>query len=193
MYRVTGYRNVSTCFFFIVTSRHFTSAVHMYVLMVQHETRPQMREQPVNNNSLSTMNAIMPKCYIMCMSPSSLGNCTIYSTWCIMICLVIPILSLLLFIQSLYSLSKLQIFYLLVSCPFFAAFSNYYTAVIRPNPNTLIPLQQLVIFRRERVNETVVVHYTSQEQNLLFHCVCLLPPAATYVHVHVHSYVLRYG
>ena len=29
-------------------------------------------------------------------------------TWCIMICLVIPILSLLLFIQSLYSLSKLQ-------------------------------------------------------------------------------------
>ena len=49
-------------------------------------------------------------CYVMCMSPSSLGNCTIYSTWCIMICLVIPILSLLLFIQSLYSLSKLQIF-----------------------------------------------------------------------------------
>ena len=33
-----------------------------------------------------------------------------HSTWCIMICLVIPILSLLLFIQSLYSLSKLQIF-----------------------------------------------------------------------------------
>ena len=33
-------------------------------------------------------------------SPSSLGNCTIYSTWWIMICLVIPILSLLLFIQS---------------------------------------------------------------------------------------------
>ena len=36
----------------------------------------------------------------------------IYSTWSIMICLVIPILSLLLFIQSLYSLSKLL--YLLV-------------------------------------------------------------------------------
>ena len=42
----------------------------------------------------------------MCMSPSSLATCTIYSTWCIMICLVILILSLLLFIQSL---SKLQI------------------------------------------------------------------------------------
>ena len=48
----------------------------------------------------------------MCMSPSSLGNCTIYNTWCIMICLVIPILSLLLFIQSLYSLSKLHFIYL---------------------------------------------------------------------------------
>ena len=34
-------------------------------------------------------------------------TCTLYSTWCIMICLVILILSLLLFIQSLYSLSKL--------------------------------------------------------------------------------------
>ena len=34
--------------------------------------------------------------------------CTLYSTWCIMICLVIPILSLLLFIQSPYSLSKSQ-------------------------------------------------------------------------------------
>ena len=34
-------------------------------------------------------------------------TCTIYSTWCIMICLI---LSLLLFIQSLYSLSKLQFF-----------------------------------------------------------------------------------
>ena len=41
----------------------------------------------------------------MCMSPSSLGNCTICSTWCIMICLVIPTLSLLLFIQSLYFLT----------------------------------------------------------------------------------------
>ena len=54
------------------------------------------------------------KCYIMCMSPSSLGNCTIYSTWCIMICLVILILSLLLFIQSPYSLSKLFIYLSLV-------------------------------------------------------------------------------
>ena len=56
----------------------------------------------------------------MCTSPSLLGNCTIYSTWCIMICLVILILSLLLFMQSLYIfLSKLQIFlHLLISCPF---------------------------------------------------------------------------
>ena len=37
-------------------------------------------------------------------------TCTVHSTWCIMICLVIPILSLLLFIQSLFSLSKLHIF-----------------------------------------------------------------------------------
>ena len=50
------------------------------------------------------------------MSPSSLGNCTIYSTWCIMICLVIPILSLLLFIQSL---SKLQIFFIYLSLVLF--------------------------------------------------------------------------
>ena len=40
------------------------------------------------------------KCYIMCMSPSSLGNCTIYSTWCIMICLVI-IVSLTLSVQQI--------------------------------------------------------------------------------------------
>ena len=66
---------------------------------------------------------------------------------------------------------KLLIFYLLVSCLFFAALSNNYTAVIRLNPNTLIPLQRLEIFRNERVNETIVVHYISQEQNLLFHCV----------------------
>ena len=37
-------------------------------------------------------------------------TCTLYSSWCIIICLVIPILSLLLFIQSLYSLFKLQIY-----------------------------------------------------------------------------------
>ena len=58
----------------------------------------------------------------VCMSPSSLGNCTIYSTWCIMICLVIPILSLLLFIQSLYSLSKLQIFSFTCLLSFFCCF-----------------------------------------------------------------------
>ena len=34
-------------------------------------------------------------------------SCTLYSTWCIMICLVIPILS-----QSLYSLSKFSIYLL---------------------------------------------------------------------------------
>ena len=64
-------------------------------------------------------------------------------------------------------------------------FSNNYTAVIR----TL--LQQLVIFRSERVNETIVVRYNSQEQNLLFH-LCAAP-VPMYVHVHVHSYVLQYG
>ena len=42
-------------------------------------------------------------------------TCTLYSTWCIMICLVILILSLLLFIQSLYSFLNCH---LLVSCPF---------------------------------------------------------------------------
>ena len=57
--------------------------------------------------------------YIFCMSPSSLGNCTLYSTWCIMICLVIPSLSLLLFIQSLYSFLNCKFFHLLVSRPFF--------------------------------------------------------------------------
>ena len=31
----------------------------------------------------------------------SISNCTLYRTWCIMICLVIPILSLLLLIHSL--------------------------------------------------------------------------------------------
>ena len=112
-------------------------------------------------------------CYIVCMSPSSLGNCTIYSTWCIMICLVIPILSLLLFIQSLYSLSKLH-------------------CCRRPN---LYTLQRLVVFRSESVNETIVLHYVSHEQNLLFHCVCvrffkhhfvLYIPMYIYVRVHVH-------
>ena len=105
----------------------------------------------------------MHQCYIMCMSPSSLGNCTIYSTWCIMICLVIPTLSLLLFIQSLYSLSRSQNFFTCL-LSFLAAFSNNYKAVIGL-------LQRLVIFRSERVNETIVVHYNS-ELNILFHCVC---------------------
>ena len=58
---------------------------------------------------------------IMCMSRSSLGKCTIYSTWSVMIFLVIPILSLLLlynpYILSLNCNS-------LVSFPFLAAFSN---------------------------------------------------------------------
>ena len=51
---------------------------------------------------------------IMCMSLSSLGNRTIYSTWCIMICLVIPILSL--YNPYIPFLNLLS---------FFAAFSNY--------------------------------------------------------------------
>ena len=37
----------------------------------------------------------------------SISNCTLYRTWCIMICLVIPILSLLLLVHFL---SKLQFF-----------------------------------------------------------------------------------
>ena len=64
----------------------------------------------------------------MCMSPSSLGNCSIYSTWCIMICLVIPILPLLLFIQSLYSLSKLLIYLSLVL--FLLLFSTYHYNIL---------------------------------------------------------------
>ena len=119
----------------------------------------------------------------MCMSPSSLGNCTIYSTcnWCIMICLVIPILCLLLFIQSL-----------------FTCLLSFFDCCHRPNPNTLILLQRLVVIRNERVNKTIVVHYASQEQNLLFHCVCSLLQAAlipmyVYVHVHACTYVLHYG
>ena len=43
-------------------------------------------------------------------------TCTIYSTWCIMICLVIPTLSLLRFIQSLCSLSNFFIYLLLCAC-----------------------------------------------------------------------------
>ena len=49
------------------------------------------------------------------------------------------------------------------------------------------------MIRSERVNEAIVVHFTSQEHNLLFHCVCLLPPTATvpmYVHMSVHVCVL---
>ena len=57
----------------------------------------------------------------MCMSPSSLGNCTICSTWCIMICLVIPILSLLLLYNPYI---PFLIYNLLVSCPFFAALAG---------------------------------------------------------------------
>ena len=52
-----------------------------------------------------------------------------------------------------------------------------------------------LIIRSERVNETIVVHFTSQEHNLLFHCVCLLPPTATlpmYVHIHVHVQLWHY-
>ena len=54
-------------------------------------------------------------------------------------------------------------FYLLVSCP--AKLCCH-----RPNPNTF---RRVVVFRSERVNETIVVHYASQEQNLQFHCVCV--------------------
>ena len=57
--------------------------------------------------------------------PDEEGDMHIYSTWCVMICLVILILSLLLFIQSLYSLCKF--FHLLVHTvlPYHVIVSRY--------------------------------------------------------------------
>ena len=54
---------------------------------------------------------VLPYCVILCSCPMKRVTCSLYSTWCIVICLVVPILSLLLFRQSLYTLSK---FHLLV-------------------------------------------------------------------------------
>ena len=56
----------------------------------------------------------------------SRGWSTIVVVYSSIICLVIPILSLLLFIQSLYSLSKL-----LVPCPLFAAFRTAAIGLIK--------------------------------------------------------------
>ena len=67
-----------------------------------------------------------------------------------MICLVIPILSLLLFIQSLYSLSKLQIFFIYLSLVLFLLLLVILTLVIIPT----------TIGTSKRSN------YTSQERNL---------------------------
>ena len=53
--------------------------------------------------------------YILCSYPMKWVTYTLYSTWCIVICLMIPIVSLLLFIQSLHSLSKLLVMYCLDS------------------------------------------------------------------------------
>ena len=114
----------------------------------------------------------------MCMSPSSVGNCTIYSTWCIMICLVIAVLSLLLFIQSLSNCNC----FLTCLLSFLLVLLVIIIRCHRPNPKTLILLQRLVIFRSERVNETIVV---PQEQNLLFYCVYLLLLKCTYMYMYI--------
>ena len=108
----------------------------------------------------------------MCMSPSSLGNCTIYSTWCIMICLVILILSLLLFIQSLYSLSKLH---LLVSYPFLLLL------VITLDIEHLI----IIIILLGLVNIRSILP-RSNNFTVPLH---VLQPAPVLMHVHLHSWL----
>ena len=54
---------------------------------------------------------MMHQVLYLCSCPMKRVTCTIYSTWCIMLCLVTLILSLLLFIQSQYSFSKLHNFF----------------------------------------------------------------------------------
>ena len=66
----------------------------------------------------------------MCMSPSSLGNCTIYSTWCIMICLVIPIFSCLFcFLYNPY-IPFLNCFIYLYTCMYITLHTYYHTHMI---------------------------------------------------------------
>ena len=114
----------------------------------------------------------------MCMSPSSLDNCAIYSTWCIMICPVIPILSLLLLIQSQYSLSKLL--HLLLSCPFLVI-----TLDIEHLPT--------IILVNIRSKGLMKQFYFPGAKPIQLHCVPLhvLRPehVPICIHVHLHSWL----
>ena len=99
--------------------------------------------------------------YIVHVAQLQRVTCTLYSTWCIMICLVILILSLLLLIQSLYSLSKLH---LLVSCLFLLLL------VIT------LDIEHLNIgtskHQKWRVNETIILPRSKIYSTSLFHCMC---------------------
>ena len=112
----------------------------------------------------------------MCMSSSSLGNCTIYSTWCIMICLVIPILSLLLFIQSLYSLSK----FIYLSLALFLLLLVILTLDIIPTT---------IGTSKHQVNEAIILSLPRSEtySTSLFHRMC--SNQHLYIHVHLHSWL----
>ena len=84
--------------------------------------------------------------YILCSCSMKRVACTLYtcSTWCIMICLVIPILSLLVFIQSLYSLCKLHLLVELLLC----ISSKERVETVRKKSRPIIPRGQSLIFGR---------------------------------------------
>ena len=99
-----------------------------------------------------------------------------------MICLVILILSLLLFIQSLYSLSKLLslvLFLLLLVITLDIEHLNTY------HYNILLGLVNI------RSKGLMKQYYTSQEQNLFNFTVALhvLQPAPVLIHVHLRSWL----
>ena len=121
----------------------------------------------------------------MCTSPSSLGNCTIYSTSCIMIYLVIPILSL---IQSLYSLSKLQFFFIYLSLVLFLLLLVITLDIEHLNTCTIIIYNTIGTSKHQKY---VKDKYTSQEQNLFNFTVPLhvLQQAPVLIHVHLHSWL----
>ena len=106
---------------------------------------------------------------------SSLGNCTIYSTWC---SLVIPILSLLLFIQSLYSLSKLLFIYL--SLVLFLLLLVILTLDIIPTT---------IGTSKHQVNEAIILSLPRSEtySTSLFHRMCF--NQHLYIHVHLHTWL----
>ena len=112
----------------------------------------------------------------MCMSPSLLGNYTIYRTWCIMICLVIPILSLLLFIQSL---SKLQ---LLVSCPFFCCYLVITLDIEHLNTYHYNGLLGLVSIRSKGLTKQL---YFPGAKVIRVHRSTASAPVPIYIHVHL--------